>query len=216
MGNTHNVSKKGLNKFDFLAKSAIDLGAVNAKVIPVRKIAVEDRAVLKCRVGCHTFGKKLMCPPFVPTVDEFRKMLRDYRYALLARFKAEAETDEEVARSLLRCEFDPAMPKELREKAVEFWSDWNKDKKRIHLAVLELEKAAFNHGYTFAVGFTAGSCALCEKCNVEKGTCVHPTMARYPEHAVGVNMKKTAEKAGMTITFPFQNKPDPIVLLLID
>jgi predicted metal-binding protein len=41
-------------------------------------------------------------------------------------------------------------------------------------------------------------------------------MARYPEHAVGVNIKKTVEKAGMDLSFPFQNKPDPIVLLLID
>ena len=41
-------------------------------------------------------------------------------------------------------------------------------------------------------------------------------MTRFPEHAVGVNMKKTVEKVGMTITFPFEKVPDPIALLLID
>ena len=82
--------------------------------------------------------------------------------------------------------------------------------------MLELEKTAFNEGYIFALGFTSGSCALCEECNVKGGTCIYPSIARYPEHAVGVNIKKTVEKAGMNLFFPFQNKPEPIVLLLID
>jgi predicted metal-binding protein len=208
--------RKKSDEFNFLVKLALELGAVEAKVIPVSKIVVEDRVVLKCKVGCHMYGKKLICPPFTPTVDEFRKMLKEYRYALLAKFKANAEADEDIARSLLRCEFDPATPKELREKTLKFWSVWNEDKRRIHLAVLELEKAAFNKGYTLAVGFTPGSCVLCEKCNVEKGFCIHPTMARYPEHAVGVNVKKTVKNAGMSITFPFERRPEPIALVLID
>jgi predicted metal-binding protein len=216
LDNAQTVPKeKNSSEFDFLIKSALDLGAVKAKIIPASEIVVEDRVVLKCRVGCHMYGQKLVCPPFTPTVDEFRKMLKEYKYALLAKFKANAEAAEDVGRSLLRNEFDPATPKELREQALKFWSDWNADKRRLHLAALELEKAAFNRGYTLAVAFTAGSCVLCEKCNV-KSVCVHPTMARYPEHALGVNMKKTAEKAGMAVTFPFQKRPAPILMVLID
>ncbi len=82
--------------------------------------------------------------------------------------------------------------------------------------MLELEKAAFNEGYTFAVGFTSGSCSLCKECDIEGRICSYPTMARYPEHAVGINIKKTVKNAGMSISFPFEVKPDPIVLLLID
>ncbi|WP_394298159.1 DUF2284 domain-containing protein [Methanosarcina barkeri] len=39
--------------------------------------------------------------------------------------------------------------------------------------MLELEKVAFNEGFKFAVAFVNGSCRLCEKCNVEKGICIH-------------------------------------------
>jgi predicted metal-binding protein len=207
---------KKQRKFQFLVKLAQELGAEQARVIPARKIVVEDRVLLKCRVGCDTYKKKLMCPPFAPTVDEFRKMLKDYRYALLAKFPAHAETEEEVGKSLLKHRYDPASPPEMKEKASKFWAEWSKDKKRIQMALLELEKAAFNEGYVFAIGFSTGSCALCEKCNVEAGVCVHPTMARYPEHAVGINLKKTTEKAGMPVTFPFAGKPVAILLMLID
>jgi predicted metal-binding protein len=104
----------------------------------------------------------------------------------------------------------------LKEKSAKFWSDWRGDQSRVHLAVLELERIAFDKGFTFATGFISGPCSLCEKCNVAIGKCLHPTMARAPEHAVGVNMKKTAEKAGIPLTFPFRRRPEPMALLLID
>jgi predicted metal-binding protein len=204
------------SEFDFLVKLALKLGAEKAKVIPVGKIVVEDRVLLKCLVGCDTYKRKLMCPPYAPMVDQFRKMLKDYKYALLAKFPAQAEAEEEVGRSLLRHRYDPTASADMKDKASSFWSAWTKDKEKFHLALLELEKAAFNKGYVFALGFSTGSCALCEKCNIEAGVCVHPTMARYPEHAVGVNMKKTAEKAGMSIVFPFSGKPQALSLMLID
>jgi predicted metal-binding protein len=81
--------------------------------------------------------------------------------------------------------------------------------------MLDLEKAAFNRGYTLAVSLTAGSCTLCAKCNME-ATCIHPTMARYPEHALGVNVKKTLRNAGISIKFPFERHPEGIGMLLID
>jgi len=210
------TQRKKQDEFRFLVKLALELGALEAKAIPVSKIVVEDRVLLRCTVGCDTYKKKLMCPPFAPTVDQFRKMLKDYRHALLSKFPAEAQTEEKVGRSLLRHRYDSTTSVEIKEKASRFWSDWSKDKRRVHLALLELEKAAFNNGYVFAVGFSTGSCVLCEKCNVEAGVCVHPTMARYPEHAVGINVKKTTEKAGMSITFPFSGKPQAISLMLID
>jgi predicted metal-binding protein len=207
---------KNESEFDFLRTLALKLGATEARVIPAEEIVVENRVILKCRFGCDDYGKKLTCPPFTLKVDEFRKMLKDYKYALIVKFKSPAEADDDVSKSLLRSQYDSTVSRDLREKASKFWSDWKGDKERILLAVLELEKAAFNKGYTFAVGFTSGSCGLCEKCNVQAGICLHPTMARCPEHAVGVNMKKTAEKAGMPIIFPIRGKPEPTALILID
>jgi predicted metal-binding protein len=68
--------------FAFLVKAACTLGAKEAKVIPASDVVVENRVLLKCRAGCIGYGKKLTCPPYVPTPDEFRKILSEYRYAL--------------------------------------------------------------------------------------------------------------------------------------
>jgi predicted metal-binding protein len=202
-------------EFNFLEKLAMDLGAAEAKVIPARDIVVEDRVVLKCQAGCASYGKRLRCPPYAPTVDQFRRMLRDYTHALLLKFTTAVEADAEVARSYLRLQYDPEAPKEKKGEIERFKSAFNSDRKRMNLAVLELEKAAFNKGYTLAVGFS-GPCLLCDECNVKGGLCLHPTMARFPEHAVGINVKKTAKKAWMTLRFPFSRTPEPMALLLID
>ena len=61
-------------KCDLLVKKALEMDAVDAKIIPISKVFVEKRVVLKCR-GCIGYGKKLTCPPHVPTVDEFREIL---------------------------------------------------------------------------------------------------------------------------------------------
>jgi predicted metal-binding protein len=211
---TQKAKGKG-KEFNFLLEEAKKLGALEAKIISSNKVVVEDRVLLKCRMGCDSYGKKFVCPPFTPTPDEFRKMLKEYRKVLIVKFPAEAEAEEEVGRSLQRNQYSPEIPSDLRERTKAFWDIWGGDKRRILLAMLDLEKAAFNRGYTLAVSLTAGSCTLCAKCNME-ATCTHPTMARYPEHALGVNVKKTLKNAGMSIKFPFEKHPEGVGMLLID
>jgi len=63
--------------FQFLIDMVRDLGAAEAKVIPASDVFVENRVPLKCRAGCIAYGKKLICPPFVPIPDEFRKVLAE-------------------------------------------------------------------------------------------------------------------------------------------
>ncbi len=207
--------KERVSEFQFLAKEAMRLGAVQAKVVTPSKVVVEDRVLLKCKTGCNMFGHKFVCPPYTPTPEEFRRILKEYKAILVAKFPAEAEADDPVGKGLVKNLCAPDTPADLRKRTKEFWDAWGGDKRRILLAMLSLEKAAFQEGYTLAVALTAGSCALCEKCNME-GTCTHPTMARYPEHALGVNVKKTLKKIGMSITFPFKKHPEGIGMLLID
>ena len=202
-------------ELNFLVKKALELGAIDAKIIPTYKIFVEKRVILKCR-GCLGYGKKLTCPPHVPNVDEFREIFTEYKYALLVKFRFPAIADEEIAQAPYRTWLDPAMPKETREKAANFWADHYDHSDKIMHSMLELEKTAFNEGFTFAVAFVNGSCRLCEKCNVENGIWVHSNMARIPEHAVGINMKKTAAESEMPIEFPIKGQPEPMSILLID
>jgi predicted metal-binding protein len=202
-------------EFDFLLEEAKKLGALEAKIINSDEVVIEDRVLLKCRTGCDSYGKKFVCPPFTPTPDEFRKMLKEYRKVLIVKFPAGAEAEEDVGRSLQKNQCSPEILPDLRERTNKFFDVWSADKRRILLAVLQLEKTAFNRGYTLALSLTAGSCTLCAKCNME-ATCTHPTMARYPEHALGVNVKKTLKKAGMSIKFPFERHPEGIGMLLIE
>ncbi|MCW4047516.1 MAG: DUF2284 domain-containing protein [Candidatus Bathyarchaeota archaeon] len=210
------LSQASIEKFDFLRKLALQMGAVDAKVIPADKVIVEDRVALKCKVGCVNYGKTLMCPPFTPTPAEFRKIVSEYSYALFMKFKSHAEADEEVAKHLSKAENDPDFPPEMKEKVRAFWKAWKDDKNKMLDTVIALEKAAMSEGYNLAVGLVSGACQLCEKCNLETKICAHPAKARYSEDAVGVNVKKTAKNAGISVTFPFEKTPESFALLLID
>jgi predicted metal-binding protein len=207
--------KKNPEDFAFLVQTARTLGAADVKVIPTSEVVVENRVPLKCR-SCIGYGKKLACPPYVPTPDEFRKILAEYRYALLVKFISPASAEPDVICSIYRYWLDPEAPADKKERATQFWQDHFNGTGTFAPMMLELERAAFNAGNPFALAFVNGSCRLCETCNVKGGICIHPTQARIPEHAVGVNMVKTAEKAGMPIRFPVEGHPELMALLLID
>jgi predicted metal-binding protein len=211
-----NIHENRGDEFAFLRKNALELGAAEAKIIPVSQVYVEDRVVMKCRTGCISYGKKLTCPPYVPSPEEFRKILAEYHSALLVKFISPAVAEPDVICSIYRYWLDPKAPEEKKKRAETFWRDHFSGTQNFSPIMLELERLAFNAGYTFALALMNGSCRLCEKCNVKEGTCLHPTQARMTEHAVGINMKKTAEKAGMPITFPVSGHPELMAILLIE
>ena len=80
------MSDNSAKQFEFLAKLALEKGAADAKIIPASNIVVEDRVVLKCKVGCKHYGKTLACPPYTPTPNEFRKIVSEYKHALFMKF----------------------------------------------------------------------------------------------------------------------------------
>lgn len=215
MNNQENKTENSEQTFEFLRKHALDLGAVDAKIISVDKIVIEDRIVFKCKLGCEKYGKTLACPPYAPTPEQFRKIVSEYRSAVFMKFKSQAEGDSDLIKYLTRSE-DPTVPPEIKAKVQKFWLTWKDDVKKLLNTVIELEKKAAHEGYLLAVGFVSGSCQICEKCNVEKGVCLHPALKRYSEEGVGVNVKATAEKAGVKFTLPFEKNPETFALLLID
>ncbi len=210
------MSENGSEKFQFLIKLALENGATDAKIIPTSKVVVEDRVVLKCKVGCNHYGKTLACPPFTPSAEEFRKIVSEYSYAMFMKYKSTAEASPEVLAKLMVAETDTTVSKEIKEKAAKFWQDWKDDKRKMLESVVGLEKAAMNKGYSLAISFISGHCQLCEKCNTETSICRNPNLARWSEDAVGVNVKKTAANAGISVTFPFAKNPESFAILLID
>ncbi|PWR73737.1 DUF2284 domain-containing protein [Methanospirillum lacunae] len=216
MTGTNSITSDISHEFQYLIEKARSLGASEAKVILTSDIVVENRVALKCRTGCIGYGKKLTCPPYVPTPEEFRKILSEYTYALLVGFISPAHADEDVICSIYRYWLDPKAPADKKEKATQFWTDHFNGTGSFAPVMLELERTAFNAGNALALALINGSCRLCKTCNIKEGICIHPTQARIPEHALGVNMIKTAEKAGMPIKFPVQGHPELRALLLID
>ena len=81
-----------------------------------------------------------------------------------------------------------------------------------------VESAAFKRGMRFAAGLVGGSCVLCERCVGDKflEACRHPFRARPPMEAVGIDVVKTAQNAGLPIHL---SSPDNVLwtgLILLD
>ena len=203
------------NQFNFLKDMALQLGATEAKIIPTKDIIVENRVVLKCKIGCNNYGKTLMCPPYAPNIDDFRKTLTEYNYAIVLKFKSQATATPEIAQLLSKNQNDPTLTEDQKQKINKFWNSWNNERKQILEKLKQIEKAAMNNGYPLALAFTTGTCILCKKCNTEQKICKCPTEARCSAQAVGINIMKTLQNAGIPMTYPFQKNPESFGLVLI-
>jgi len=202
-------------KFQFLVKLALESGALDAKIIPAGRVVIEDRVVLKCK-SCNYHGKTLACPPHTPSASEFRKVVSEYSYAMFMKYPTHATADPEVYSHLMTYQKDPNLSQEIKDKAAKFWQDWKDDKRKMLEAVVGLEKAAMGKGYSLAMTFISGHCQLCDSCALDTKICRHPELMRLSEDALGVNVKKTADNAGIEFTFPFTKNPVSFALLLIE
>ncbi|HUW22788.1 MAG TPA: DUF2284 domain-containing protein [bacterium] len=66
-----------------LCKFAKKSGAVNAKVISVDTVVTAPWVRLKCQYGCDGYGECLTCPPYSPTPEKTREVLKQFRKAIL-------------------------------------------------------------------------------------------------------------------------------------
>jgi predicted metal-binding protein len=225
-----------IDNYRVLEKKALKLGFASAKIILMDDVVIEDRLRLQCMVSCSHYGKNLKCPPYAPSMDEFRKMLNEYSFAMVVKFKPPEISDEIIAKYNLAegAENPQNMDKvtivqELEnqlitanetqdiDKMALMRSDFAESYKNALMDLLELEKAAFKQGYTLATVFFYGACWLCEKCNIETGICRNPRISRYSTEVAGINIVKTAENAGMGFKFPIKDDElGGLVLLLID
>lgn len=204
-------------RFRFLVTKVRETGAVDARIIPADGIIIEDRVRQKCRQGCFEYGKYLTCPPYAPEIEDFRRSVAEYQYALVVKFRSEAVFGEEIRYDLMSEMIDPAARKESKESAFAFMTAYIKEGQKLQRVMLDLEHLAFNAGYPFALTTICGpGCRLCDTCNTATGICNHPTMKRYCPEGLGINLVKTTANAGMPITFPAPHNPERIAVLLID
>ncbi|RLE98657.1 MAG: hypothetical protein DRJ96_00450 [Thermoprotei archaeon] len=158
------------------------------KLFPYRlKVVVRDWVRLKCKYGCSSYGKRLTCPPYSPTPEEMRRVLKEYEIGLLVKF-------------------GPSVIEGGAREGV-----------NVHEVMFKLERAAFLRGYYPAFGLACGPCTLCPECNVERGICRKPHMARPSMEAYGIDVYATVKDVGLElrVVTSYDQRPTYFGLLLL-
>lgn len=182
---TNNIS----SFLDELKKSAIDLGADNAKEISTSIISIQDEIVELCKEPlCESYGESINCPPHTITPREFRENIRDYQKALIFKI----DVDPEIL---------------LSDKRFETF-------KTIYEIAAQLETLSLKAGYFLSKGFTAGSCkpVFCSEyeCQalIDGSSCRYPDLARPSMEALGINVFKLIKDVGWDI-YPITRESEP-------
>ncbi len=195
-------------RFSFLIEIALKAGATAARIIPARRVAIDERVRLKCEVPrCAGFGQYLTCPPHVMSVDAFARIRSCYQWGLLVQVEAEGIDSTDKGRAGI----NPTILKENRKLHHPF-------RLKLLEVVEAVESAAFKKGMRFAAGLVGGSCVLCERCVDDKASraCRHPFRARPPMEAVGIDVIKTAQNAGLPIDLSSSKNVAWTGLVLLD
>lgn len=184
--------KKGLEEFiDELRKIHSEFRVISTEII-----VVSDWVRWKCMFGCKAFGKHLNCPPFVPPVEETRKLLKCYDKAIIVRFEAKPDYSQPPER----------IHHFLMKTLMEFY-----DK------MFEIERFAYLSGYYKAFALYALPCPYCDPCVAEKREiidydakryCKFPHKVRPAMEGVGIDVFQTVRNAGYdleVLTSPTDN-----------
>lgn len=146
--------------------------------IDVRKINPQQSVRLKCLVPlCEYYGVCKICPPYIPSVAEFREALEDYTKAFIVLYKEEIDNLEKY-----RTNFKAEM--------------------RLAEIVSALELASFKHGSYQALGLCVGGCKLCPECTPPGEPCRHPFKSRPSPEGFGIDITKLAREAGISVEWP--------------
>ncbi|MGB9812162.1 MAG: DUF2284 domain-containing protein [Thermovenabulum sp.] len=147
-------------------------GVTDVRLIDARDIVVDDRVRFQCsHSGCREYGKRFMCPPKVPDVEEFKKVLAHYIMALLIQIKGPAE--------------DVLKLSKLLHNAV-----YKTEKKAFSLGF------PFAAGL---IGGPCNLCEKCPE--GENARCINREKARPSMEAMGIDVLKTCKNAGMNLEF---------------
>ena len=175
--------KEDLEKYRQLA---IELGATDAKVITADMIIVDERVRAKCAYPrCRFYGSNSLCPPYAIDLDEIRKIVNKYRYAIFTRIKVPSE---ELAGA------------NAREKRLLV-----PPHRKTHEIVSKIESQAFFEGYHLALGFACGPCKIIFCPDIECSalvtgqSCRHSLRARSSMEGAGMDAFTMAAKVGWDI-----------------
>jgi len=188
-----------------LATAAKRKGAKCAKVIDSGDIVLDRRVRLKCAVPvCSSYNRHLMCPPNLMPFEEFEGIVRSYRKALILQVEDQRDSSDRTGGGISKELDDSIGPSESQRK--------------LHRIVNEIEAAAFKGGFYLAAGLIAGECLLCGECVTPASgrPCRHPFEARPSMEAMGIDVCRTCQNAGLSIHLSSREKVRWTGLILLD
>jgi predicted metal-binding protein len=180
---------EGLLKQDMekYRQRAIELGAADAKVITSDMVIIDDRVRIKCIYPkCKWYGTNRNCPPYALELDQIRKMVNGFSYAIFIQ-------------QILPTEISAGKRTPESHKISQHFVKTQAE------ILSKVESEAFYDGYYLAVAFGSGPCKGlfcpaddCAALTLGKG-CRHPLRARSAMEAVGMDAFKMAAKVGWDV-----------------
>lgn len=152
------------------------------------KNLIFDYKVREACKNCKRYSVKATCPPFVESVDYYKKVLKSYKKGIFIIIKFNIDNPENW--------------KQLGSESTNYMNN----------SVLNKRNQLISDGHYFCIGFGAGSCKNCEKCSFP---CRMPDKSLIPIEATGVDVVKSIKKHAK-INFPVKKHFFRIGVILYD
>lgn len=134
-----------------------------------------DLSVIQACSTCKRFNVKSKCPPLIPDIYYYKKLLPSYNKGVIILMKFPIENH-------------------LNWKEI-----GNKSSLVMHKYLLKYRQILINNGKIFNIALTGGSCKLCEKCSIP---CRFPEKSLVAIEGTGINVVKLMKKFNINIKFP--------------
>ncbi len=146
----------------------VEYGFKDFRWVAPEAIAVRQWVRFLCVESCPSYGKKAVCPPHVPAIEECERFFSEYHAAILIRFEMKAHHRDD----------DPEVFQDIDRR------------------LIELEKRLFFEGHPKVIVLPATICYRCEECAGRKDLCRHKESARPTPEALGVDLFETVKSVG--------------------
>lgn len=147
---------------------------IEININPKRDLIFDDKVREQCK-SCKRYGRKATCPPYVNSVEYYKKLLTSYKHAILYYHKFEIDDDKN-------------------------WFTLGKlSSLYMYRYIFKMRKTLLEQGHYFVIAFGSGSCKLCNKCEIP---CRQPNISLMPLEATGLNIVKMLERKRVNIKYP--------------